>query len=163
MMPHNPYWYRELPLIQRTLEAFAEPILDRQAIERLFRVSRPTAGRIMQAIGTNRAGNGNLVFRRQALAWIRKVARTADFAYDRRKVERIDAHLAEASAAIAARSIAVPAPRSEAFADLAPNIELTAGRLTITFDGAPELLRSLNEIVQAAARDWPRFQSACEN
>jgi hypothetical protein len=162
-MPHNPYWYRELPLIERTLEAFADPILDRKAIERLFRVSRPTAGRIIRRIGTTRAGNGHVVLRRQALAWIRKVARTEGAEYELRKVERIDTHLAEASAAIAARSIAVPAPRSEAFADLAPNIELTAGRLTITFDGAPELLRSLNEIVQAAARDWPRFQSACEN
>jgi hypothetical protein len=161
-MPHNPYWMRELPAIERTLEAIAEPILDRRAIERLFHVSQAEAGRILRRVGAVRAGNANIVFRRQVLAWIRKVARSDAFEYEYRRVERIGLNLADAKQTIVARSVELPAPRAIA-AGFAPNIELTAGRLTVTFTTAPELLGALNEIVLAATRDWLQFQATCEN
>ena len=161
-MPHNPYWLRELPAIERTLEALTEPILDRRAIERLFRVSQAEAGRILRRVGPVRAGNANVVFRRQVLAWIRKVARTDAFEYEYRRVERLGLNLADAKRTIVARSVELPAPRAIA-AGLPPNVELSAGRLVVTFNTAPELLGALNEIVRAAAGDWIAFQAACEN
>jgi len=166
-MPAKPHWFRNFATIEHTLSAITDPLLDRVAIEYIFGVSQSEAGRILRRIGPVRAGAGpratQIVFRRQALTWVRKLARTDDFQYEVRRVERVGAHLAEAGREIAARSIAVPPARSEAFADLPANIELTAGRLVVTFAGAPELLQALNEVVRAAARDFPRFQSACEN
>ncbi len=162
-MPRKPQWYREFGTIERNLAAIADPFLDRRAIELLFRVSQTEAGRIMRRIGAVQAGASNVVLRRQALAWVRKVARSDDFEYEVRRVERVRSHLVEAGRELAARSIAVPPARSEAFADLPANIQLEAGRLVVTFDGAAELLQALNEVVQAAARDFPRFQTACEN
>jgi hypothetical protein len=162
-MPRKPQWFRDFPTIERNLSAIAEPFLDRRAIEQIFHVSQTEAGRLMRRMGAIQAGASHVVVRRQALAFIRKIARTDDFEYEARRVERVGVHLAEAARELAARSIAVPPARSEAFADLPANITLEAGRLVVTFDGAAELLQALNEIVQAAARDFPRFQSACEN
>jgi hypothetical protein len=162
-VPRKPHWYRDFSTIERHLSAIAEPFLDRRAIERIFHVSQTEAGRIMRRIGAIQAGTSHVVVRRQALAWIRKIARTDDFEYEARRVERVGVHLAEAGRELAARSIAVPPARSEAFADLPANIALEAGRLTVTFAGAAELLQALNEIVQAAAHDFPRFQAACED
>ena len=161
-MPRKPHWYRDLPTIERNLVAIADPFLDRRAIERLFRVSQTEAGRIMRRIGATLAGASYVVLRRQTLAWVRKIANSDDFKYESRRVERIDAHLADAKSTIVARSVELPAPRAIA-AGFAPNIELTAGRLTVTFTTAPELLGALNEIVLAAARDWLQFQATCEN
>lgn len=162
-MPRKPQWYREFPTIERNLTAIADPFLDRRSIELLFRVSQTEAGRIMRRIGPIQAGHAYVVPRPKVLAWIRKVARSDDFEYETRRVERVRSHLAEAGRELAARSIAVPPARSEAFTDLPGNIELSAGRLVVTFAGAAELLQSLNEVVRAAARDFPRFQSACED
>jgi hypothetical protein len=162
-MPRKPHWFRNFPTIERNLQAIAEPVLDRRAIEYLFCVSQTEAGRLMRRMGALRVGAAHVVLRSQALAWVRKIARTDDFEYEARRVERVNDAIFEAGRAIVARSIAVPPARSEAFADLPPNIELSAGRLVVTFAGAPELLQALNEIVQAAARDFPRFQAACED
>jgi hypothetical protein len=162
-MPHKPHWFRDFATIERHLNALAEPFLDRRAIEQIFHVSQTEAGRLMRRMGAIKAGAAHIVSRRTVILWIRKIARTDDFEYEARRVERVGAHLAEAGRALAARSIAVPPARSEAFADLPANIELSAGRLVVTFAGAAELLQALNEIVQAAARDFPRFQSACED
>lgn len=163
-MVHKPYWWFDLGSIEHRLNAITEPLLDRHAMEYVFRVSQTEAGRLMRRIGCVYVGKSKAVIRHQVAEWIRQVRRSEGYEMEMRRVARIEAHLEEASKHLAGRrvEIKITGPLPDCVEELPKNIALDPGRLVIEYRNAEQLLEALYAISEAASRDWRGFQEVCE-
>src|SRR5947209_3335 len=93
----NLQWYQRIGEIRTVLQSLPEGALNRASIERIFRVPRRSAGRIMQRLGADRVGDSataeRLVPVAQLLAWVEAIDRGEDYATERHRRERLAAAL----------------------------------------------------------------------
>ena len=162
-MPHKPYWFRDLPEIERRLEILQEAVLDRRAMEFVFQVSQTEAGRLMRRIGCVLAGHAKVVPRYQVQEWLRRVRRSGGYDTELHRVERLDEKLkAIGKAKAGARVILRPDPAPRTMTDLPPGITLSPGRLEVRFFGAQDLLGRLFDLAQAISQDFRHFEELLE-
>ena len=165
-MPAQPTWHSRVPEILRLLRAAeAPPLLDRAGVERLFRLRRRQAIRLIGCCGGYQVGKTFVVGRESMLGYLEQLEKTGLVDHALRRKQRISTALEEASRSRAARTTQVPAglaPRARA-PELPAAVELVGpGRLEIRYHGATDLLARIAELAEAATRDFPRFRKIVE-
>jgi len=162
-MPAKPEWLLRLPEILAELCLLEVPVLDRAVIQRLFNFQRRRAILFMHAQGGYLAGHSFLVDRMRLIAQLEVLLTGDGFHQESRRRVRLEEALDKARRCNAARRVKIPvAPGTSNLRlnTLAPGIELSPGTLRVEFREAKELLQRLFELVQAAANDFERFESA---
>jgi hypothetical protein len=165
-MPAQPQWLLHLPEIIAEFGAMETPVVDRAVLERVFRVRRRRAVELMGQFGGYQAGRTFLLDRKQLVRALERMRDGGEFEFERQRKENLTQELervrraragAKVSIAIAKEDLERKAPA------FPPGIALDAGRLTVAFETAEELVRKLYGLAQAAANDFEAFKSAAEN
>ena len=157
-MPAQPAWFSHLPAILTQLAELDCEYLDRQAVERIFGVGERRARQLMAGLPALQVGNAVAVSRSALLERMRSTLGGARFQWEAQRRRRVSSFLQEARKHAAAASVALPVPRSGAFADLSADIVLDPGELRVRFVGAEDLAAKLYALAQAMAEDWGAFE-----
>ena len=166
-MPAQPSWYLRLPDILNELRTpGAPPFLDRPAIERLFRVSRRQAIRLLGAADGYQVGKTFLVERESLTAYLERIETSGVSGQARARKERVISALNEIANHAAAQRVQIRtdlrALRRDA-ADLPGGIELVGpGKLQISYTGAEDLLARIVDLASAATNDFAAFRRLYE-
>ena len=164
-MPAQPQWLLHLPEILAEIAALEAPVVDRAVLERVFRVGRRRAIELMAKFGGYQAGRTFLVDRKKLIAALEKMRQSGEFSFERQRKENLAEELERARRCRAGAQVSIPIARAdlERKAPAFPaGAELEAGRLTVAFGTAEELLVKLFGLAQAAANDFEAFKSAAE-
>ena len=162
-MPRKPEWLQQLPAALDALLRFPAPVVDRAALEKLLRVERRTAIRLLHRFGGFQAGKTFLVDRVELIAALEKVAAGDQASEERERHTRLADSLDRARLLAPGRKVRIEAAsdvRHRVLKELPAGIHLAPGRLTIDFFGAEDLLRHLFELSQAMANDFESFEAA---
>ena len=157
---------QRIPDVLEELGRFSAPVLDRAALERLLRLHRRTAIRLMEQLGGFQAGRTFLIDRERLIAELVKLAHGEAFTAERDRRTRLTDELEKARLLAPARKVRIAAAadvRERLLKDLPAGIHLRPGELRIEFFGADDLLRHLFELSQAMVNDYERFQKTVEN
>ena len=159
-MPAKPRWLLQIPAIIESLSALNSPVVDRSVCERLFSLRRRRAIDLMHQFGGYQAGNTILIDRLALIEKLREIEADPGTVNERRRKERLSKqldtlHLHRAATQVSIRVSADVYCRQ--IHELPEGVRLEAGRLTIEFAGAEQLLSKLFELSQAAANDFDRF------
>src|SRR5690349_19757341 len=145
-MPAQPQWLVQLPEIIDAFHAMEAPVVDRAVLENVFRVRRRRAVELMAQFGGYQAGRTFLLDRKKLVAALEHMRDGGDFEFERQRKENLSHELervrraragAKVSIAIAKEDLERKAPA------FPPGIALEAGRLTVAFGSAEELVRKL--------------------
>lgn len=164
-MPRQSEWIQRVPEAILELGRFPGPVIDRATLERLLRLHRRAAIRLMHRFGGFQAGRTFLIDRQRLIDELKQLANGEAFAFERNRRTRLADELERTRRLAPARKVRIavaPDVRDRVLKDLPVGIHLRPGELRIEFDGAEDLLRSLFELSQAIANDFERFQTAVE-
>jgi hypothetical protein len=166
-MPAQPSWYTRIPEILGQLDAEGlPPFLDRPAIERLFRVGRRQAIRLMGVLNGYQVGKTFLVDGQSLKRFLAEIERTGAGAQARARKERVLSALNEVANRAAAQRVRIPAAPTaleRRVSDLPAALELIEpGRLLIHYRGAEDLLSRIVELAASATNDFPAFRKRYE-
>ncbi len=162
-MPAKASWLLNVPAILDSLAALDTPVLDRGAIERIFRVGRRRAIQLLNAFGGYQSGRTFLIEKRILVEHLEAIRDGQEFTYEQRRRVRLVETLEKARRHRAGAGVRLPVPAgalSSKMADLAAGVRLEPGRLTVDFASPEDLLAKLFGLAQAAANDWERFEAA---
>ena len=165
-MPRKPDWIERLPAALEELRPFPAPVIDRAILEKLLRIERRTAIRLMHQFGGYQAGRTFLIDREKLIGQFEQLARGEGFASERERRARLADELEKTRRLAPGRKIRIDTPadvRDRVLADLPAGIHLKPGELRIEFFGAEDLLRHLFELSQAMVNDFERFRAAIED
>ena len=161
-MPAQPNWFKRLPDILYELRALhSVEVLDRQAIEAIFRVQDRRARVLIAEFGGRRTGNGWVISRTDLIAALERVERGENFQYDSQRRRRVAEVYEEAKRLLPARqiTIAVPPEAAERTLDsLPPGVRILPNELRIDFASFEDLLRKLFELSQVVQNDFERLR-----
>ena len=166
-MPKLPLWYLRVPEILEQLQASAAPpFVDRAAVEKLFRVSRRQAIRLLGFANGYQVGKTFLIERQSLIQFLQSFENSGAAPVARARKRSVAAALNEVAHSATAQRVRVPAP-SDIFerrpANLPAAIELIApGKLQISYRGAEDLLAQIVELAVAATNDFPAFRQLYE-
>lgn len=165
-MPKLPFWYLRVPEILSQLRApGAPPFLDRPSIEKLFRVSRRQAIRLLGATNGYQVGKTFLVERHSVIEYLESLENSGAAPEARARKRSVANALNEVVNYSVAQQVQIRA-RPDLLrypANLPSGIELVApGKLQISYHGAEDLLAQLVELATAAANDFPGFRKLYE-
>jgi hypothetical protein len=141
-------------------------VIDRAAIEMLFRVRRRRAIELLGCFGGYKSGKTFFIDRSRLIERLEQIAAGAPFIAERARRERLSAELERVQRLAPARKVRIhtaPDVRERVMRDLPAGIHLKPGELRIEFFGAEDLLRHLFELSQAMANGFGRFQEAVED
>lgn len=159
-MPAQPQWFARLPRIIEELSALSAPVVDRATVERLFHLRRRQAIYLMRAFGGYQLGKTAVLDRPLLIARLRAIGEGERFTFERRRRERLTEHLERARKQRRAAAVVIPVQSPPpAGPTLPPGVRLEAGRLSIEFNSAQDLLAKLYGIAQAAAEDFASFEA----
>jgi hypothetical protein len=130
-------------------------------LEKVLRIERRTAIRLMHQFGGYQAGRTFLIDRRQLIGQLERAARGDAFAVERDRRARLSDELEKARRLAPGRKIKIDAAsdvQGRVMKDLPAGIHLKPGELRIEFFCAEDLLRHLYELSQAMANDFGRSQ-----
>jgi hypothetical protein len=162
-MSRKTEWIEQLPRALDELRRFPAPVIDRAVLEKVLRIGRRTAIRLMHRFGGFQAGRTFLVDRLGLLEQLDRIHRGEDAVAETERRARLAAELDKIRRLTPGRSVRIdPAAgaRDRLLADLPAGIRLQPGELRIGFSGAADLLRQLFELSQAITNDYARFQAA---
>jgi dephospho-CoA kinase len=160
-MPRQAEWFQELPAALEALEQLTTPVIDRATLERLLRIHRRTAIRLMQRFGGYQAGKTFLISRPTLIRQLKRVAASGAYSIETARRERFSAELERTRGLSFARTVridAAPEIRERLLKELPIGIHLKPGELRIEFSDAEDLLRRLYELSQAMVYDFTRFR-----
>ena len=166
-MPAQPSWYLRVPEILTQLRAEgAPPFLDRPSVEKLFRVRRRQAIRLLGSARGYQIGKTFLVDRSALIDFLERVEASGASGQARARKDRVLAALNEVSNHAAAQRVHIGAS-PDLFrrkpADLPNSIELVApGRIQISYAGAEDLLARIADLAAAATNVFPAFRKLYE-
>jgi hypothetical protein len=166
-MPALPSWYLRLPDILNELRApNAPPFLDRPAVEKLFRVRRRQAIRLLGVANGYQVGKTFLVSRDSLAEYLQRIERSGASGQARARKERVLSALNEVANHAAAQRVQIRVDQDvfrRRAADLPEGIELVApGKLQISYSGAEDLLAHIVELASAATNDFAAFRKRYE-
>ncbi len=165
-MPAKVQWLLRLPEIEAELERMRVPVLDRAAVENLFRLRRRQAITLMHGLGGYQAGRTFLVERERVLEHVRAILGSSEFECEARRRQRLGEELETMRREHRAADVRIPVSLdtlSRKVRDLPDGIQLRPGRLEVNFAGTEDLLTKLFEIAQAASNDFDRFEAMTSN
>ena len=162
-MPAQPSWHVRVPEILAALSVpESPPFLDRPAFERLFRVRRRQAIRLLVQCDGYQVGRTFLAGRESVITFLQSVKQSGGAEAARGRRLRIGVAINEAVNHLAASQPRVKA-RPALGASLHPGIEFPApGQLQISFNDATELLTRIVELATFATNDFARFRKVLE-
>jgi hypothetical protein len=164
-VPRKSEWMKGVPAALEELRRFPALVIDRAILEKVLRVERRTAIRLMHQFGGFQTGKTFLIDRAQLIEQLERIARGEDFAIERDRRARLSDELEKARRLAPGRRIkidAAPDVQGRVMKDLPAGIHLKPGELRIEFFGAEDLLRHLYELSQAMVNDFGRFQAVIE-
>jgi hypothetical protein len=165
-MPRQAEWLQQVPAALKALEHLTAPVIDRATLEKLLRIHRRAAIRLMHRFGGYQAGKTFLVDREALVRHLEQIAAGDSYRFETRRRERLVSHLTEVRRDLAQRRItiqAAPDVMHRELGELPPTIRLAPGQLTITCIDAQDLLRQLMELAQAIANDFEKFERQIGN
>jgi hypothetical protein len=164
-MPDKPRWLDRLPQAIAFLEASPLPWVDRATVEGLLGVRRRRAQQILAPLASQRNGHTGIVERDALVHHLRRIAagETALYEHNRRRrlwdqVERERRRWTETPPVFVE-----PPPEvlrsvyRDDFEGLPSGVDLSPGRITITFDHSDQALEKLLALAMAIGRNRPAF------
>jgi hypothetical protein len=164
-MPRKSEWTEQLPSALEELRQFTTPVVDRAILEKVLRIERRTAIRLMNRFGGFQTGKTFLIDRLQLIGKLEELDRGDEVTFERDRRARLADELEKTRRLAPGRKVRIdvaPDVRDRRMKDLPAGIHLQPGELRIDFYGAEDLLRHLFELSQGMANDFVRFQSAIE-
>jgi hypothetical protein len=161
-MPRQAEWLQQVPAVLEALEHVTTPVIDRATLEKLLRIHRRAAIRLMHRFGGYQAGRTFLIDRPALMRQLKRIAGGEPYRYEIGRRERVGNQLAETRRDLAARRIIIPTAPDVAYRELSglpSTVRLTPGKLEVTCSDAQDLLRQLMELAQAIANDFDRFEA----
>jgi hypothetical protein len=162
-MPRKSEWTEQLPSVLDELRRFPAPVVDRAILEKVLRIERRTAIRLMNRFGGFKTGKTFLIDRLQLIEQLEEIDRGDDVTFERERRARLADELEKTRRLAPGRKVKIdvaPDVRDCRMKDLPSGIHLQPGELRIEFFGAEDLLRHLFELSQAMVNDFGRFQAA---
>jgi Mor family transcriptional regulator len=166
VMARQAEWFQELPAALEALKELTTPVIDRATLERLLRIHRRTAIRLMQRFGGYQAGKTFLISRPTLIRQLERVAVSDAYLIETGRRERLSAELDRTRRLSLARAVRIDTAgdrREQLLKELPLGIHLKPGELRIEFSGAEDLLRRLYELSQAIVYDFARFRDVVED
>lgn len=163
-MPAFPTWYPRAREILKTLNHAGSPSLfDRRAIERLFRVQKRQAIRLLKdELGGYRLGQNFVVDRAKIIEYVEKAIKGGGVAeaIESERTAREKLEEAEKKRAAAKGTEFEPNQSAAGEADRLPAAAevLGPGQLLIHHQGAKDLVSRMYEILTYAGQHFPNFQ-----
>src|SRR5215469_297969 len=108
-MPRQAEWFQELPDALEALEELTTPVIDRATLERLLRIHRRTAIRLMQRFGGYQAGKTFLISRPIIIRQLKRIAVSSAYLIETARRERLSAELERARRLSFARNVRIDA------------------------------------------------------
>ncbi len=156
-MPSEPSWLDRVHVIAKELDAPGPPLLDRPCIERLFRVKRRQAIRIMEKLGGYQSGKTYQVWRDELRRRLDELAQTKPAQLARERKARAAEDMDRVEKEKAARLTELPDTcdvEKRRPLDLPPTIRLVApGELKIAFLNLEDLLAQMTQFTAAVLND----------
>jgi hypothetical protein len=162
-VPRKAEWTEQLPFALEELRRFPAPVIDRSILEKVLRVQRRTAIRLLHRFGGFQSGKTFLIDRLQLIAKLEDVDGGDDVTAERDRRTRLADELEKTRRLAPGRKVRINTAddvRDRVMHDLPAGIHLRPGELRIEFFGAEDLLRHLYELSQAMVNDFGRFQAA---
>jgi hypothetical protein len=154
-MPSPPQWFQCLDDALEALREYPRPVVDRASLEKLLRVSRRTAIRLLHAFGGSQAGKTFLIGHEELLVALESVRAGEPFQQEGRRRRRLEEDLDDTRRSLRARQVKLPVA-----ADPRPGPSLPSGLrlprpgvLEVEFASGEELLGRLYELVRMASED----------
>ena len=141
-------------------------MVDRAILEKVLRIERRTAIRLLNRFGGFQTGKTFLVDRLQLIEQLEQLDRGDDVTFERDRRARLVDELGKTRRLAPGRKVKIdvaPDARDRRMKDLPAGIHLRPGELRIEFYDAEDLLRHLFELSQAMVNDFGRFQAAVED
>ncbi len=165
-MPDKPRWLNRVPAAIKALSESSLPWVDRATVETLLGVRRRRAQQILAELVTEERGRVVVVEKTALIEHLRRLAAGEDAFYEQRRRQRLRELLEEDRRRwLAAPPVLVePAPavltavRQKDFAGLPEGIELSPGRITVTFATPDEALEKLLSLALAVGQNREVFE-----
>jgi hypothetical protein len=165
-MPRQSEWTEQLPAALEELRRFPAPVIDRAILEKVLRIHRRAAIRLMHRVGGFQVGKTFLIDRLQLIGQLEQIGRGEEVTAERDRRARLADVLEKTRRLAPGRKIRIDTAadvRDRVLKDLPAGIHLQPGELRIEFFGAEDLLRHLFELSQAMVNDYARFQAVVED
>lgn len=166
-MPALPAWYQRVPDILATLRTSGmPPILDRSAIEDLFRVKRRQAIRLLGAANGYQVGKTFIVYRQSVINYLENLENSGAAPEARARKRRVALAIHEVANYAEAQRVEIrtsPDALKKRPVDLPAGIDIAApGKLQISYTSAEDLLARIVELAAAATNDFAAFRKIYE-
>jgi hypothetical protein len=164
-MPPKASWLQRIPEILDMLAAWPAPVVDRASCEKLFGVRRRRAIDLLRYFGGYTSGNTVLIDRARFIARLQEIADRPEVHWEIQRKQKLAAEIDQVRQHRAAARIIIKhadKPVARSVRALPKGVRLDAGRLTVEFADARDLLAQLYDVAQAAATDFDAFVQVAE-
>jgi hypothetical protein len=160
-MPRPPQWFQHVPDALEALREFPAPVLDRAALEKLFRVNRRDAIRLLHRFGGYQTGRTFLIGRHELVRALEAVLAEEAYQFESRRRQRLSEGLENSRRDLRARQVKLHvAPDPTPAASLPSGMRLVRpGVLEVEFTSGEELLGRLYELVRIAGENFGEFEA----
>lgn len=148
-MPRKAEWIERLPAALDQLRAFPAPVVDRTIVEKILRIHRRTAIRLLHRCGGFQVGKTFLMDRLEFIQRLEEIAAGDDVTSELARRTRLADDLDRTRLLAPGRKVRIasaPDVPERLFPDLPAGIHLQPRELRIEFFGAEDLLRHLFEL-----------------
>ncbi len=153
-MPRKPEWLQNVTSAIQELHSFSAPVVDRATLEKLLRVRRRQAIRLMHRFGGYQTSRTYLIGRSELLKQLEAIAAGDTHQGEIQRRQRLTASLRPR------KTIKVTTDVWERkLTELPPGTHIRPGVLEIEFINADQLLGRLFELAQSIHNDYERFES----
>jgi hypothetical protein len=168
-MPDKPLWLNRIPAALEALTKSSLPWVDRTTVEALLGVRRRRAQQILAALGTEERGRTLVIEKTVLMEHLRRLGAGEVALYEKRRRQRLVELLDQERR----RKLEAPTPilvelapatlkavHRRDFAGLPPGIELSAGRITVTFTTGKEAWEKLVALALAVTKNQEKFEES---
>jgi hypothetical protein len=159
-MPAKPRWYKDIPAIRVRVAESGLTFLDRDAIERLFKIKRQRAVDLLNELGGYQVGNAFIVQSARVLKFLETLQRGLEWRNERLRRRRVREALLAAAADVDARRVTFKVERAQPrnIADMPDGVSIGPTEIRIRFGSAEDAFKKLFALAQALKADWKTFE-----
>lgn len=164
-MPRSPQWFQDVPTALQQLREVSAPVVDRAGLEKLLRVSRRDAIRLLHRFGGYQAGRTFLIGREDLIRALKGIQAGETFAYESRRRQRLVDDFEDVRRDLRARQVKLPVTATPASgASLPSGMRITRpGVLEVEFTTGEDLLARLYKLVRIAGDDLESFDNLLQS
>jgi hypothetical protein len=157
-MPRKPEWLQNVTTAIEQLQDFPAPVVDRGTLEKLLRVRRRDAIRLMHHFGGYQTSRTFLIDRVSLVAQLAAIEKGEPYQVEMKRRQRLQASLKPRKTVPVTSGIQQPN-----LEELPPGTRFTPGILEIEFKNAEQLLERLFALAQAIHNDYEQFEQLIAN